>query len=107
MNLCQSRYRMKLLQALPSLRFLDNNKVTAKEKAITSDNKLLLSNTYKTSSVLSMANSAVVPSMLRNKPPDENFRFYKRKPGSEYGIMKYKYLGKHSEGNRFIKNIRL
>ena len=98
---------MKLIQALPSLRFLDNNKVTAKEKAITSDNKLLLSNTYKTSSVLSMANSAVVPSMLRNKPPDENFRFYKRKPGSEYGIMKYKYLGKHSEGNRFIKNMDL
>ena len=98
---------MNLIQALPSLRFLDNNKVTAKEKAITSDNKLLLSNTYKTSSVLSMANSAVVPSMLRNKPPDENFRFYKRKPGSEYGIMKYKYLGKHSEGNRFIKNMDL
>ena len=98
---------MKLIQALPSLRFLDNNKVTAKGKAITSDNKLLLSNTYKTSSVLSMANSAVVPSMLRNKPPDENFRFYKRKPGSEYGIMKYKYLGKHSEGNRFIKNMDL
>ena len=97
---------MNLIQALPSLRFLDNNKVT-KEKAITSDNKLLLSNTYKTSSVLSMANSAVVPSMLRNKPPDENFRFYKRKPGSEYGIMKYKYLGKHSEGNRFIKNMDL
>ena len=66
---------MKLIQALPSLRFLDNKKVTAKEKAITSDNQLLLGNTYKTSSVLSMANSAVVPSMLRNKPPDENFRF--------------------------------
>ena len=98
---------MKLIQALPSLRFLDNNKVTAKEKAITSDYNVLLGNTYKTSSVLSMANSAVVPSMLRNKPPDENFRFYKRKPGSEYGIMKYKYLGKHSEGNRFIKNMDL
>ena len=98
---------MKLIQALPSLRFLDDKKVAAKEKAITSDNQLLLGNTYKTSSVLSMANSAVVPSMLRNKPPDENFRFYKRKPGSEYGIMKYKYLGKHSEGNRFIKNMDL
>ena len=98
---------MKVIQALPSLKFLDNNKVTAKEKTITSDSKLLLGNTYKTSSVLSMANSAVVPSMLRNKPPDENFRFYKRKPGSEYGIMKYKYLGKHSEGNRFIKNMDL
>ena len=98
---------MNLIQALPSLRFLDNNKVTAKEKAMTSDKKVLLGNTYKTSSVLSMANSAVVPSMLRNKPPDENFRFYKRKPGSEYGIMKYKYLGKHSEGNRFIKNMDL
>ena len=98
---------MKLIQALPSLRFLDNNKVTSKEMAIITDNKVLLGNTYKTSSVLSMANSAVVPSMLRNKPPDENFRFYKRKPGSEYGIMKYKYLGKHSEGNRFIKNMDL
>ena len=98
---------MKVIQALPSLKFLDNNKVTAKEKTITSDSKLLLGNTYKTSSVLSMANSAVVPSMLRNKPPDENIRFYKRKPGSEYGIMKYKYLGKHSEGNRFIKNMDL
>ena len=98
---------MNLIQALPSLRFLDNNKVTAKEKAMTSDKKVLLGNTYKTSSILSMANSAVVPSMLRNKPPDENIRFYKRKPGSEYGIMKYKYLGKHSEGNRFIKNMDL
>ena len=98
---------MKLIQALPSLKFLDNNKVTAKEKAMTSDKKVLLGNTYKTSSILSMANSAVVPSMLRNKPPDENFRFYKRRPGSEYGIMKYKYLGKHSEGNRFIKNMDL
>ena len=98
---------MKLIQALTSLRFLDNKKVTAKETAIASENKLLMGNTYKTSSVSSMANSAVVPSMLRNKPPDENFRFYKRKPGSEYGIMKYKYLGKHSEGNRFIKNMDL
>ena len=98
---------MKFIQALPSLRFLDNKKVTAKEKAMTSDYQLLLGNTYNTSSVLSTANSAVVPSMLRNKPPDENFRFYKRKPGSEYGIMKYKYLGKHSEGNRFIKNMDL
>ena len=98
---------MKLIQALPSLRFLDNNKVAAKEKAITSDKKVLLGNTYKTSFILSMANSAVVPSMLRNKPLDENFRFHKRKQGSEYGIMKYKYLGKHSEGNRFIKNMDL
>ena len=98
---------MNLIQALPSLRFLDNNKVTAKEKAMTSDKKVLLGNTYKRSSILAMANSAVVPSMLRKKPPDENFIFHKRKKGSEYGIMKYKYLGKHSEGNRFIKNMDL
>ena len=70
---------MNLIQALPSLRFLDNNKVTAKEKAMTSDKKVLLGNTYKTSSILAMANSAVVPSMLRKKPPDENFIFHKRK----------------------------
>ena len=107
MNLCQSRYRIKLIQALPTLRFLDNKKVTSKETAIASNDKLLLGSTYNTSSPISMANSANVPSMLHNKAPGENFRFYKRKPGSEYGIMKYKYLGKHSEGNRFIKNMDL
>ena len=45
-----------------------------------------------------------IPLANHDKSSLENIRFYKRKPGSIYVKLKYKYLGKNSEGNRFIRN---
>ena len=89
--------------------FLDNSKITPKEKIESSvirevsnlknsspGNNLLLSKEIE---------NLEYASFIKGKSSVEmNARFYKRKPGSIYGRMKYKYLGKNSEGNRFIKN---
>ena len=54
-----------------------------------------------------MENFECNPLVKYNRSAVESARFYKRKPGSVYGRLKYKYLGKNSEGNRFIRNADL
>ena len=107
-----NRYKSKLIHALPSLKFLDDRQVTAKERLITSttssisqlNDQRLTFNLTRSKRKGNLENSSLVN---RHNVPEENDRFYKRTPGAIYGRLKYKYLGKNSEGNRFINNTHL
>ena len=52
-------------------------------------------------------NFETFPLVKCNNSVRDNSMFDKRKSGSVYGKLKYKYLGKNSEGNRFIRNVDL
>ena len=98
-----------VIQALPSLIFLDDNKITHKERLASSlDTEVANSNDHKRGYKLTrskqMENFECTSLVKCSDSLQENTRFYKRKPGSMYGKLKYKYLGKNSEGNRFINN---
>ena len=106
------RYKSKLVRALPSLKFLDNSKISLEEKSMTSQTSSIrqLNDQRETFNLKrSKRNGNLENSSFRNrnKASEENSRFYKRSPGAIYGKLKYKYLGKNSEGNRFIKNVDL
>ena len=101
-----------MIHALPSLKFLDDNKITPRESLMTSQTTTVShTNDQRGSSKLTrskrVGNVENLPLVNRNNSSEENARFYKRKPGAVYGRLKYKYLGKNSEGNRFIKNVDL
>ena len=104
---------MKLIQALPSLKFLDDNKIASKERPTSSEMAHAVTNlkyqgtNYKLTRTKHKDNSEFHSISKCNKSVEESFRFYKRKPGSVYGKLKYKYLGKNSEGNRFINSFDL
>ena len=89
---------------------MDDNKITPKERLTSSlDSNVTNSNDHKRGYKLTrskqMENFEHAALVNKKKDPlEENTRFYKRKAGSIYGKLKYKYLGKNSEGNRFIKN---
>ena len=107
-----NRYKSKLVRALPSLKFLDNSKILSYERSMTSQSSSMpqVNDQRETFNLKkSKRNGNIDNSSLRNRcnASEENIRFYKRSPGAIYGKLKYKYLGKNSEGNRFIKNVDL
>ncbi|EEZ98550.1 Leucine-rich repeat-containing protein C10orf11 homolog-like Protein [Tribolium castaneum] len=96
------RYRYYVLHHLPSLKFLDSNKVREWEKGearrrgqfmkIVRPNISNISENVRNNAI---SNSFTpLPKSIRN--PDD-FR-------GAYGKCRYRYNGKHSEGNRFISN---
>ena len=106
------RYKSKLVRALPSLKFVDNCKISSKERSMTSQTCSIpqVNDQREIFNInRSKQNGNLEKSSLRNRnnASGENNRFYKRSPGAIYGKLKYKYLGKNSEGNRFIKNVDL
>ena len=107
-----NRYKSKLVCALPSLKFLDNSKISSNERSRTSQTSSIrqVNDQRETFNLKrSKRNGNIENSSLRNhnNASEKNNRFYKRSPGAIYGKLKYKYLGKNSEGNRFIKNVDL
>ena len=101
-----------MIHALPSLKFLDDNKISSRERFVTSQSTAIslmndqkgTFNLTRSKRITNIEKSSLV---TRNNTSEENNRFYKRSPGAIYGKLKYKYLGKNSEGNRFIRNVDL
>ena len=96
--------------------FLDDNVVTREEKNVQPELAKTVVNSAEqimqvTAERLKRKNKVEVVSLVKYSQPEssanEATRFYKRKAGSVYGRLKYKYLGKRSEGNRFIRNTDL
>ncbi|XP_049781965.1 leucine-rich melanocyte differentiation-associated protein-like [Schistocerca cancellata] len=95
------RYRYYVLYRLPNLQFLDSTKVTTEERLEASRRGQLM--------------KVVCPTNVegRDDSPATFNSKYTPLPGSKrnigdhqgaYGKCRYRYSGKHSEGNRFIKN---
>ena len=107
-----------IIEKLPSLMFLDDRSVTDIERKRNSKLIPCTTTCYQTADVFSTvpisqgAKMGTDLSLTRQQQEstklysnaEEAIHFYKRKQGSVYGRLKYKYLGKNSEGNRFIQN---
>ena len=96
--------------------FLDDNVITRQERNTPSELAKTFVNSagqimQVTVAHLKRKNRVEVIPLVKYSQPEssanEATRFYKRKAGSVYGKLKYKYLGKRSEGNRFIRNTDL
>ena len=96
--------------------FLDDNVITREEKNAPPELAKTLVNSAEqimqvTAGHFKRKNRVEVIPLVKYSQPEssanEATRFYKRKSGSVYGKLKYKYLGKRSEGNRFIRNTDL
>ncbi|XP_044742771.1 leucine-rich melanocyte differentiation-associated protein-like isoform X2 [Chrysoperla carnea] len=100
------RYRYYVLYKLPKLKFLDSTKVTEEERLEAlrrgkfmkvvrpTDNNLKLN---KRDNDLEAIEKNYTPLSATNPRSSDEHR-------GAYGKMRYRYSGKHSEGNRFIKN---
>ena len=100
------RFRISLIKENPNLQFLDDKPVTDEELRMCSrmrGNGLFVANQAITKIEFGRNVSSPV-FKYSNRDADPNGRFYHRPEGSAFGKLKYNYMGKHSEGNRFIKN---
>ncbi|XP_072281029.1 leucine-rich melanocyte differentiation-associated protein isoform X2 [Pyxicephalus adspersus] len=99
------RYRYFVLNKLPNLKFLDTRKVTNKEREVASSRgafmKVVKPNENKISSNVdpTSPNLSYTPLPLVSRDPT-NHR-------GVAGKCRYVYYGKHSEGNRFIRDDQL
>ncbi|CAG9818080.1 unnamed protein product [Phaedon cochleariae] len=96
------RYRYYVLYHLPNLKFLDSNKVRESEKTEAKRRgKLMNIIRPKAANV----NEAVLNDSNANifTPLPKSIRGPEDHKGA-YGRCRYRYSGKHSEGNRFISN---
>ena len=94
-----SRYRLYVHQILPKLKFLDSEPLILK---VTEETR------NPTSFVLELTHSKMIS---RQKSQSAAITIYKNPEESKaaknklsFGKLRYKYSGKHSEGNRFIGN---
>lgn len=99
------RYRLRVVHLLPQLKFLDSSPVTAAEKK----------EAVRVGAFLKVAKNAIVeqkPEAPAEKSSEEILE-YRALPDTlanhgehrgTFGVCKYEYHGKHSEGNRFIRN---
>ncbi|KAM5140714.1 LOW QUALITY PROTEIN: leucine-rich melanocyte differentiation-associated protein [Mantella aurantiaca] len=99
------RYRYFVLNKLPNLKFLDTRKVTNKEREVASSRGAFMKVVKPTENKISHnvdSNSPNVP--YTPLPP------VSRDPANHKGVAgkcRYIYYGKHSEGNRFIRDDQL
>ncbi|CAG2175211.1 unnamed protein product [Oppiella nova] len=99
------RYRRYVIYRLPHLKFLDSTKVTAEERRDANQRGQYLK-TIRPDGQLFDENQErrVAREIFTPLPSDTN------SSGSHqgaYGKLRHKYTGKHSEGNRFIRNHEL
>ncbi|KAK4014667.1 leucine-rich melanocyte differentiation-associated protein isoform X1 [Daphnia magna] len=95
------RYRCYVIYCLPSLKFLDSTTVTREER----EEAILRGKYLKTVKPLSLKTQAKPMRQDRKDfvplPPAKlNIALHK----GIYGACRYRYTGKNSEGNRFIRN---
>ncbi|XP_072165707.1 leucine-rich melanocyte differentiation-associated protein-like [Diadema setosum] len=96
------RYRYFVIHSLPTLKFLDHRPVSAKEKAeakrVGSFMKVARPEEVEDAED-ALAHSSDVYTPLPSSAPR-----FGGDPQGTYGRCKYVYYGRHSEGNRFIRN---
>jgi hypothetical protein len=107
-----SEYRMTVMSRLPRLEFLDSTRVKKTEKRRMSLEKKILPYVVRPSLDQIMTEDdeedadgvqviePAVPAMMQASSTSTTST-------ANYGKVRYRYTGKHSEGNRFIKNNQL
>ncbi|XP_030059093.1 leucine-rich melanocyte differentiation-associated protein [Microcaecilia unicolor] len=99
------RYRHFVLYKLPNLKFLDTRKVTRKEHKEAMERGAFMKVVKPSDSKDSWASGAISPEMLYTPLPSRSQDLTSHK-----GVLRksrYVYYGKHSEGNRFIRDDQL
>lgn len=98
------RYRYYVIHKLRQLRFLDSRAITASERR----------ESRRVGAFMKVARPRLYEAPTWAEEPEDANRFTPLpalSSGSQkktvYGVLKYKYTGKHSEGNRFIRNDQL
>jgi len=100
-----ARYRLFVLHRLPGLKFLDSSPVTAQERAEAKRVGHLMRVARPSEEAQSPTASA--PSVEPTSDAAEDEEDALQAPGrgkASYGVSRYVYQGKQSEGNRFILN---
>lgn len=97
-----SRFRLYVLYRLKNLKILDSDQVTSIERR-DADKR---GKYYKVKKI-DVQQSEVITRSVDNANEEEFDNLEKRKFRSYFGYTKQIYTGKHSEGNRFIKNKNL
>ncbi|XP_040292018.1 leucine-rich melanocyte differentiation-associated protein [Bufo bufo] len=99
------RYRYFVLNKLPNLKFLDTRKVTSKEREVASSRGAFMKVVKPKESKLSSGKDSRSPDLPYTPLPSAS-----RDPTNHRGVAgkcRYIYYGKHSEGNRFIRDDQL
>ena len=99
-----TRYRLFVVNALPGLRFLDSSKVTPQEK----EEAKRVGHLMKVAKPVGEPAKKVEPPKQEQEEEEEDDESNKiADPGrgkASFGMSRYVYYGKQSEGNRFIGN---
>ena len=101
------RYRYYVIYRLPKLKFLDSNLVTAKERQEAQRVGQFMRVVQPSADLLSKQDELARKRSQEDDPdysplPDTLAREGGHK--GTYGVCRYVYYGRHSEGNRFIRN---
>ncbi|KAM9324983.1 leucine-rich melanocyte differentiation-associated protein [Gastrophryne carolinensis] len=99
------RYRYFVLNKLPNLKFLDTRKVTSKEREVASSRGAFMKVVKLKENKISSDEDSSCPIMPYTPLPSMS-----RDPANHKGVAgkcRYIYYGKHSEGNRFIRDDQL
>lgn len=99
------RYRYFVLNKLPNLKFLDTRKVTNKEREVASSRGAFMKVVKPKENEVSSDTDSRSPDLPYTPLPSVS-----RDPTNHRGVAgkcRYVYYGKHSEGNRFIRDDQL
>ncbi|KAM4032095.1 leucine-rich melanocyte differentiation-associated protein isoform 2-T2 [Anomaloglossus baeobatrachus] len=99
------RYRYFVLNKLPNLKFLDTRKVTNKEREVASSRGAFMKVVKPKETKVSSGTDSCSPDLPYTPLPSAS-----RDPTNHRGVAgkcRYIYYGKHSEGNRFIRDDQL
>ncbi|XP_075073183.1 leucine-rich melanocyte differentiation-associated protein isoform X2 [Mixophyes fleayi] len=99
------RYRYFVLNKLPKLKFLDTRQVTNKEREVASSRGAFMKVVKPKDNKVSSGADFISPDLPYTPLPSVS-----RDPANHKGVAgkcRYVYYGKHSEGNRFIRDDQL
>ncbi|XP_073427298.1 leucine-rich melanocyte differentiation-associated protein [Dendrobates tinctorius] len=99
------RYRYFVLNKLPNLKFLDTRKVTIKEREVASSRGAFMKVVKPKENKIASGTDSCSPDLPYTPLPSVS-----RDPSNHRGVAgkcRYIYYGKHSEGNRFIRDDQL
>ena len=100
-NATYQKYRYSVLARIPGLKFLDASPITAEERA--EAQKIINATARPEQSQYGRSSNAPIVDEASALPPtDPNY-----KGPTTFGVAKYVYYGRQSEGNRFILDSQL
>lgn len=95
------KYRTRVLATLPKLKFLDASPVTEEERKL---GKILAQNMVRMNTMTQNKSENVE---IEQNEPEEQEENKEIESQTTFGVTKYVYFGRHSEGNRFIADNQL